>query len=527
MQKPLLNDDEGNSSQDHSVNFKKVGLPFNFILLVSASIAYGFIWSFIAISKILSLNAFAFDLGVSSERGWVILHTNLGLHGYLLTFLNSGIVFPLSPLTGSGNFIAMVVFQAFSIAIIGPALYFISRAKGLGNVTSLLVGSAFLLYFPAYGIMWFDFHYQAFFFPLFILGYLSYLKEHHLVSFILFMLSGMVRFPYSIFPLAFALIELFLLFKFRKSGIHRGKLKVLVALSVAMGLLTVTGAFYFGLLQSVPGTTSIVIPSLSDSFLQRVMVIALFLAPLLFLPVLSPRWIALTLPAFYLILTSAYTGYSYQHIFQGQYVSGIAPFLLLGFIDSIVCIKNNKDRWTRPSLRNLPLGKVSNSLKLAVSSVLFLVLLNAVFAPFGPLNAISQEGYNFHGNTSYNISQYDELTGMVSLIPQNQSFVAFQNNLPEALPRSLPLNNTEFLIGGLWGLAGISMSYATNNSWPVQSNGHVIDIPINYAIADTQNSNYNLGNTSMASLIHTMISSGKYGIRSEGYGLILVEWNYP
>ena len=497
------------------------------IALSILTVSYCVFWSYIAIIKILSLNAYVADLGISAERGWLILHTNLGFAGYMHTLVNSGIVFFLVPLTGSGNFFAMVVFQAFFISVIGPTLFFISRTKGLSPLTSLLVASVFFLYFPVYGIMWFDFHYQAFFFPLFLLAYFSYLKGHYLFSLLLFLLSGLVRFPYSIFPLGFALMELCILFRSRASGIQRDRLASLLVLSAIMFIFTAIGTMYLGLFQSVPGTAEIALPALSESSFQRIATIALFLGPLLFLPVLSPRWIAFALPAFFLILTSSYAGYSYHHIFQGQYVSGIAPFLLLGFIDSIVCIKNNKDRWTRPSLRNLPLGKVSISVKLAVSSVLFLVLLNAVFAPFGPLNAISQEGYNFHGNTSYNISQYDELTSMVSLIPQNQSFVAFQNNLPEALPRSLPLNNTEFLIGGLWGLAGISMSYATNNSWPVQSNGHVIDIPINYAIADTQNSNYNLGNTSMASLIHTMISSGKYGIRSEGYGLILVEWNYP
>ena len=507
-------------------NIVRIRSRFAAILLVAASVAYGCIWSFVGISKILSLNAYAFDLGVSSERGWVILHTNLGLHGYLLTLLNSGIVFPLSPLTGSGNFMAMVVFQAFSIAIVAPALYYISRAKGLGIVTSLIVGGAFLLYFPVYGIMWFDFHYQAFFFPLFILGYLFYIKGYYLLSFLLFLLSGMVRFPYSIFPLAFALIELYMVFCSRKSGVQRDKLASLTALSVIMFLLTALGTLYFGLVQSVPGTAPIALPALSWPFFQRLAIIALFLGPLLFLPALSPRWLALALPGFFLILASSYTGYSYQHIFQGQYISGIAPFLLLGFIDSIVYIKNNRDKLTRPSLRKLPLSSLSNSYKLTVSSVIVLILLNMVFAPFGPLNSFSHEGFNFHGNTSYNISQYNELNHMISLIPQNQSYVAFQNNIPEIMPRAMPLNNSIALVGGLWNLSGISVYFAANNSWPVLFNGQVKDIAIYYAIADTENSNYYLGNNSMASLIHAMLSSGKYGIRAEGYGLVLLEWDY-
>ena len=46
----------------------------------------------------------------------------MGLIGYVRTFINSGIVFPLSLLTSPGNYLAMVTFQAFSIAAVGPAV---------------------------------------------------------------------------------------------------------------------------------------------------------------------------------------------------------------------------------------------------------------------------------------------------------------------------------------------------------------------------------------------------------------------
>ncbi len=164
---------------------------------------YGGLWSYIGLLKILSLNAYVFDLGINSERGWQILHTNLGLHGYFTTLINSGIVFPLSPLTGSGDFFAMVIFQAFSVAIVGPAVYFIAKEKGLKSRESMLISLAFFLYFPVYGIMWFDFHYQVFFMPLFV--YIMYLRKHYVTYMLLFFLSGTMRYPYGIFLFAFAL----------------------------------------------------------------------------------------------------------------------------------------------------------------------------------------------------------------------------------------------------------------------------------------------------------------------------------
>ena len=216
------------------------------------------------------------------------------------------------------------------MAIAGPAIYFIAKEKGLKSSESMLLSLAFFLYFPAYGIMWFDFHYQVFFMPLFVYAYLLYIRKNYAASTLLFFLSGIVRYPYSIFPTAFAFIELFLLFRNRQSEYDRKRMVSMALLLVLMVIWTVLGFLILGLSSTIPHNgvsqyTVTVIPIWS-----RFYVILLFLVPLLFLPVLRDRWIILTLPAFYLFLSSSYTWYAYPHVFQRQYAAGVAHFCFLG-----------------------------------------------------------------------------------------------------------------------------------------------------------------------------------------------------
>ncbi len=503
---------------------RKHSVPY-WVYVAIGTFLYAGIWSYIGILKILSLNAYVFDLGINSERGWQILHTNLGLHGYLTTLINSGIVFPLSPLTGSGNFFAMVIFQAFSIAIVGPALYSIAKLKGLTTQNSMLLSLAYFLYFPIYGAMWFDFHYQVFFIPLFIYGYLFYLRKNYATSTLIFFLSGIVRYPYSIFPMIFAFFELIIIFHDHNTRYEKKRLMSVALLFGIMLSWTILGLLNNGISHTIPHSYVSIYMINNVTLFSRVFVIFLFLAPLLFLPVVKPRWIILTLPAFYLFFTSYYTWYTYPYVFQGQYVTGVVPFVFLGILDYTVV--NGNDCRKKPTRIRFRI-KNSKSLKLIFPTIIILLIFFNIFmAPFSPLNNSFGDKFNFPENTSYNLSRYNELKFMVAIIPQSNPYVLYQNNIPEVLPRNLPFNNTILMSGYLGGLTGYSISDAINNSWPVQyGNGQKGFVQIDYVIADFNNPNFYLQNNSMFNLINLMYSSGKYGIVSEGYGLILLERNY-
>ena len=487
---------------------------------------YAGIWSYIGILKILSLNAYVFDLGINSERGWQVLHTNLGLHGYLTTLINSGIVFPLSPLTGSGDFFAMVIFQAFSIAIVGSVIYFIAKEKGLKSRESMLISLAFFLYFPVYGIMWFDFHYQVFFLPLFMFAYLLYLRKNYFASTLLFFLSGIVRYPYSIFPLAFASIELFMLFRNRQSGYDRKGMVLMVLLLVLMVIWTVLGFLFLGLSSTIPHGGVSQYTGTAVTVWSRFYVILLFLAPLLFFPVLRARWIILALPAFYLFLSSSYTWYAYPHVFQGQYAAGVAPFLFLGLIDYLtLSVKPmNGRKMKMPKRRRL--FRMKSAGRPIVAILAFLLFLNIFFAPFSPLNNQFGDQFNFQQNISYSSQQYFELGSMLKLIPSSETYIAYQNNIPEIFPRPLPPSGVPLMGGYLGSFTNVSVSEATVNSWQVNADGKILSLPLYFALADALNPNFYLSGNSIYSITHVMYKSGKYGILSEGSGLILLQRGY-
>ena len=496
------------------------------IFLFIATIAYAAIWSYIGIIKMLSLNSYVFDMGVNAERGWQILHTNLGIHGYITTFLNSAIVFPLSPLTGSGNFFAMIIFQAVAISTVGPALFLISRTKGFEKNLSLLISFVFFLYFPVYGIMWFDFHYQAFFLPLFVYGYLFYIRKNYVWSVFLFALSGMVRYPYDIFPLGFAAIELALIIRHKWYRVNRHQTEAMILLALFMGVFTFLGFLSFGIVNTIPHSTLSSPTSTPESIWFRMLVIGLFLAPLFFLPAFSIRWIIFTIPSFYLLLTSNYTWYLFPHIFQGQYVAGIAPFVLLGFIDAMSSMKEKSRKKVTPSRvyeygKSLPKSGAFIAMTLAV-----LLLANTVFVPFSPLNQQYGDGFSYASNTDYRPAVYAELTSMIGLIPSSDTYVAYQNNIPELLPRQLPSDGVILTGGHVGSFSDVSLSQAMNNSWQISDGTGIADMPVDYAIADARNPNFYLQNNSMYSIIQEMYSSGKYGIMSEGYGLILLMHGY-
>lgn len=497
------------------------------VILSISTLIYGVFWSYVSISKLLALNATVFDLGIAAQRGWVILHTHLSLLTYIQTLFDSGIVFPLSPLTATGNYPLMLIFQAFSIAIVSPALYKISRLLGIGKGLSLIISLSFFLYFPTYGIFWFDFHYQVFFLPLFIFGYMLYLEKSYKGALLLFFLSGIVRYPYSIFPLAFSAIEILQIYQGRKYGIDRKRLHAIIALLVLMLIWTLTGYILMGLSGPIAFSGVPIYGINQQGLFPRLFAIILFLAPLMFLPLLSARWIVFTIPAFFLILFSSNAAYTYHLIMQGQYVAGIVPFTLLGFIDSLSLLSKSKPSRKSKFHHTFTLEGKRRILGFLTSFFVVLVVLNSIFAPFGSFNQNSSDSFNFQSSTNFNLSQYSELSSMINMIPATDPYVAYQNNLPQILPRSLPFG-TSLLMGGYLGdLANFNSSSSLNNSWPIYfNNGKILHVPIDYAIADASNQYFYQQPNSMYNLSNTMFSTGQYGILSEGYGLILLKQGY-
>ena len=522
--------EKNGSMRDRFLVAHGIGMKVSFLLVALLSISYFVYWTWVSISKYLSLYDHVFDLGIVAQRGWVILHSNLGLKGYLSTILNSGIVFPLSPLTGSGNYYAIIIFQVLVVTLTGVAFYRIARMRGLGLALSTLVPVVYFLYYPIYGIFWYDFHYQVMFLPLFVAGYMFYLEKRYKLALVLMILSGLVRYPYCIFPLGFAFIEIASMALKGHLRENRPQMTALFALFITMAIFTIGGYLY---LNGIGSVQTIVLSSSRFYNFQgidtRIFTVMLFLAPLLFLPLLSPRWLILALPSFYLILTSGNVAYTYPFILQGQYVAGIAPFLLLGFIEGLSSLQGHRESTRAQASETRPQKlKVNiNSIKLIGAILVVIILLNVVYAPYGSLNNHSGDSFSLEEKTAYNATVVGELNYMVALIPSNSSYVAFQDNLPQVLPRPLPEGSVLLLAGYLGNILPFNLSNAVENKWPISlPNGSNGTVPINYAVADANNPNFYYQPSSMYDLLSVMYKSGQYGIVAEGAGLILLERGY-
>ena len=223
---------------------------------------------------------------------------------------------------------------------------------------------------------------------------------------------------------------------------------------------------------------------------------------------------------------SSYTWYTYPHVFQGQYATGVVPFLFLGLIDYLgLSVKREKDRNKTISKKGGILRRKSVNRPI-VAILTILLFLNIFFTPFSPLNNQLGDQFNFQQNTSYNPQQYSELGSMLKMIPSSDQYIVYQNNIPELFPRPIPHDGALLMGGYLGSFTNVSVSEAINNSWQVSAGGKRVSMPVDYALADASNSNFYLDNNSVYSIVQDMYESGKYSILSEGYGLILLQRGY-
>lgn len=495
-----------------------------FILIVIIFfLLYTTIWSYMVIERFYSLNAYVYDLGVSMQRGWELYHQTFPLYSYFQVFSISAIVYLVSPLTLLADYPLLLIFQTVFLALASFPIYGISKHHLKNRGISLIVVSVYLMYFPLAGVNWYGFHYQALFITLFLCGYYYFLKGRYKLSVIFMVLSGTTGFPYMVFPWIFSLqmgIESLYFKSLRKEKYNSGVLKFSIILLSLSTIFLLIGLLASGSFSSLNGNIN------NDNTLgfsfrldEKIITMVYLLAPFLFIPLLSRRWIIMMLPFTYLILSSNYIGYSYPHIFQLQYSSGIIPFLVLGFIEGLSVL-------TRDNIHvHLPKIKVNKkALRLAVTALILTALFASVYQPYGPLNSKSVDNFSLNQVISSNTSTYMDLVKMVSLIPNDSGNILYQDNLPELLPR--PLSSTQSLYPSSVMSTTITMQNVTEDQFPIVAPNRVVSVGIQYAIADLKNPYYYLGNDSMSSLLHLMYSSGYYGIISEAGGLVLLERNY-
>ena len=508
------------------------------VFLLTSFLIFILVWGTIVIGKFYSLHSYVFDLGFTMERLWQPYHV-ISFSFYIYVFFSSGFQFVLSPIYFLHSLQAILIAQVLAIGSSCFPIYGIAKKKLESDFSALIISIAYLIYYPSSGILWFDVHFQAFFVPLFIFAYYFYIREHYKLATLLFILSGTTRFPYIVFPFMFSVFEMAnIIFTSEKAKDH-AKRNSVITIFVISSIFLACGV-YFDLLIPQPSIillSSTPIISRLESFILTFIFI---LGPVLFLPIFKFKWLILSLPLFVLGLYSGYSYYSYPLVVQVQYTSMIVPFVFIGAIEALASAHNDskivykakilidiKKLIKRCSILNIKLSKWRQSLLVAILCVIFLGSI--FYQPYSPLNDISSINYNLEQNIGLSTSNYNTMMSLIHLIPPNNPYVLFQNDMPEMLPRpsvdNLPFLFTTYLSNN------ITLGDVFNNTFPIlTSSGHVQYTNVDYLIAYTQSKQYYLQfapqESTLPQILSLMIASGKYGILGEANGFILMERGY-
>jgi uncharacterized membrane protein len=469
------------------------------------------------------------------DSGIVTLTMEYNLHFFNAPFLMYMTGFSLdrilfSPLVLIDGIPGMLVIQEIALSIPAYIIFKIGQLKIKDNFTLMLISIAYLIYFPLSGAFYFDYHFQSFFILFFMLGvYLFETKRYKSTTLFMF-LAGSVRFPYMIFPVLFFTIILIQTL-INKADPER-KLKRFAIQNVAfMGATLILSYFlisdsYFLLAQKVYSDTGIsgYLHISSNSFMgnflsnldNKIITFILIFSPFLFISIKKFKWIIYTIPYLFLLIFNNYLVYVYPNFYHFQYATLYAPFLFLLILDNIpeeIQTKGSRgnEKYRIMIYYNQLKTQITRRRK-PITFFLIVVVAAIIFQPYSPVNNYSANGFNmniFHPN----ITTYNDYVKVVNLIPANDPYVLYQDNLPYVDVHDPALSCLD---------AYSQFSPSTNYSNIILMNGSITS-RVDYVLAYVGGNSINLNTINM---IDKLYQKGNYGIEAYLDGFILLAKNY-
>ena len=487
---------------------------------------YVLYWSTITVKRYYSLHGNVFDMGIFVQSLLLILHGSLSYRIYMLGFAPFRYI--LAPIEIYPEIPGLLVIQTLFLAMPVFFIYSIAKIELRERLPSLFIASSYLIFFSLGGINWFDMHGQAFFIFFFIAGYYFYLRKKYSYAFIFIFISGLVRFPFMIFPLLFSIVSLSeIIINKKKTSFKPDKaIKNFLYIILFLSFFTLIISYfldYYVTHLAVPLSDSLHVSydeSIFNNITPKIFTIMIFLVPFLLLPLYKIKWGIMLLPFFLLMFYSNDIGYQVPYIIHDQYSSAIIPFLYLGTIEGMKGMHNNAPYSKNHNFLKLSFYIKNPKVRSALIILVIIILFATVYQPYGPLNSYSGINYNLNKETNVNITSFNALNEIISLIPNNEQYVIFQNNMPQVLLHDpdIPAVLSNFVFGFPYNLT----YELPNGTWTNR---------IDYVIADSNsNTFYESGatpyNTTMYEVLQRLYSTGKYGIMAEEYGFILLKHNY-
>ncbi len=513
------------------------------MLAVLASVTYGVVWTYISVSNFYSGDSAVYDLGLVMLKAWWYANPgSVGGWGYLSVVIDEPFEVLMTPVGVIGSFPLLLGLQSFALGAGAVPLYAIGRRALHSKPAALLLAFAYLVYFPLGGVNWFDAHFIAFFIPLFLVGFYCYQVRSYLWAGVLLGIAGTTEYPVILLVLAFAvtlLLEGVLRKWLHRPTAHRFPWKFALLLFVCSGLFF---AYQYVFLATAlgPGAFAATAHTTGGGSIptqDRTEAIILLLAPALFLCLVSPRWLLMLGPAFYLISFSSYQPLTYPSLFRTQYSALFIPFVFLGAIAALQEVRWALDKLEprfAPALRKRRWLRRMPSVKLVtVVSACVLVssaYLAAYYQPYGPWNDQTPWPFGFQPVTSAELERQTRLTALESLIPRSSPYVLFQNDMPNMLPRTLDYLQTPE-VSGIGNWENVTPYDAMIGSFPnLGYDGSTTWMRVNYMIDDPYNWGFTEeGSTTDNSMYHFIqvgYESGKYGILGESDGMLVLERGY-
>ncbi|MEM3906751.1 MAG: DUF2079 domain-containing protein [Nitrososphaerota archaeon] len=535
------------------------------LLVTSSFLAYVIVWSYMTILQLYTMNEAYWDLGAFAHRGIMVVTYPWSIRFFLYTFFGSEWTFIIFPLVLLKSLRFLLIVQSISIGVAIFPLYGIVSKFFKNGIIRTLLPISYLIYFPMAGMNWFTMHYQVFFVPLFIFGYYFYVYGKYRLAMLFFVLSGTVRFPFILLVVYFSGIWLFLLLWnlyrlnlavsklwhtvvekiFKKRPLIRSEqpeenrsndilmlqakfFTYLLIISSAIAIISTVYLNYYH--ETITGVARVRGPAttlLLLNFREKVITLILILAPYLFMIFLSKKWLLLLLPYLYLLFFSNNPNYMYPLVFMYQYSSIFTAFIVLGSIEGIHNystrlhkINNGVIKSRRSEIQRTYPRKI---VYIVVSIFIISAAFASFFEPYGPFNGEAPDNFGLTHIMSENSSAYSEAKIIIDLIPENNSFIMFQNHFPELGFRDFGKNPilTTYTIN-------YNMTYFNPETSSYEKIGNVDYLLVSayYDSAEFVAPFDPPHNLSFLWLAHNFYGSGKYGILAEASGMLLLERNY-
>jgi uncharacterized membrane protein len=431
------------------------------ILLYTAIVLYGILFSFLTILRYYSFKTGAWDMGIFTQSLWTTLYANKFFYHTCELFINpSGAFFgvhfspilffvlPFYRLVTAPE--TLLVIQSFFLALAAVPIYKLAKEYAGGRIVGLLFASLYLMYPAIQFVNWYDFHVQAFL-PLFFCFTIYYATKENWPRYLLFVFLSLTVEEHAAWIVAF--IGVYIAWNYRRqilSSIRSNEPAGKKVLIVSIATILISGLWYwFTLWQRSTffpinpaaigdflGSTNFVILGAKDPLQipwlvvtrpwnaiqalmfdsqYKLLYLALLFGPLACFSFKAPAALIPTVPWF----AFSFLSQSIAHHTLGNHYQAY----LVAFIFAASVFGLGKNFLKTPSLKSIK-GSVK---KIVVFSLVFFFITS----PLSPVMNFAFPDYTYIGIGPHEL----QLNEALSVIPANASILTQNNLFPQVSQR--------------------------------------------------------------------------------------------